>query len=209
MWNIGLIATISTCGIFSNVMSGIICCVCSISVISVCTMSKRLQKVSGEERVIAKSRPIMNLIANGAVARIIVDFSNARGREVMEIQILEYNCSSRILQVRDLQCDLISAETLLKASGHASLYPRSAVSNSEDEARHVFPGVRQATQSGMTTVFVSFLKSGKLILRFTSDRSDLMKLFGELDTRSSTWFLSRGNSSRRHRAIRYERGNSS
>ena len=37
---------------------------------------------------------------------------------------------------------------------------------------------QQATQSGMMTV-VGLLKSGKLILRCTSDWGDPMKLFGE------------------------------
>ena len=49
----------------SHVMSGIICCACSISAISVLqcteTMAERAQKRSGEERVTAKSRPMMNL----------------------------------------------------------------------------------------------------------------------------------------------------
>ena len=49
-------------------MSGIICCACSISAISVLTvcsetMAKRLQQDSGEERVTAKSRPMMSLVA--------------------------------------------------------------------------------------------------------------------------------------------------
>ena len=52
----------------SHVMSGILCCVCSISAISVlqCALTqwrKRSQQGSGEERVTAKSRPMMNLIA--------------------------------------------------------------------------------------------------------------------------------------------------
>ena len=38
--------------------------------------------------------------------------------------------------------------------------------------------LQQVTQSGMTTV-LGLLKSGKLILRRTSDRGDLMKLLGE------------------------------
>ena len=52
----------------SHVMSGIICCACfNISQFSstVCseTMAKRLQHDSGEERVTAKSRPMMSLMA--------------------------------------------------------------------------------------------------------------------------------------------------
>ena len=49
-------------------MSGIICCVCSILAISVLQLAllqwqKRAQQESGEERVTAKSRPMMNLTA--------------------------------------------------------------------------------------------------------------------------------------------------
>ena len=36
-------------------------------------MSKRTQEESGEERVTAKSRPMMSLIAKGAVERIILN----------------------------------------------------------------------------------------------------------------------------------------
>ena len=50
-----------------HVMSGIICCACSILAISVLqcseTMAKRLQHESGEERVTAKSRQMLSLIA--------------------------------------------------------------------------------------------------------------------------------------------------
>ena len=38
-------------------------------------MAKRLQQDSGEERVTAKSRPMMSLIARVAIERIILDFS--------------------------------------------------------------------------------------------------------------------------------------
>ena len=49
-------------------MSGIICCACSPSAISVLQLAllqwqKRAQQESGEERVTAKSRPMMNLTA--------------------------------------------------------------------------------------------------------------------------------------------------
>ena len=37
--------------------------------------------------------------------------------------------------------------------------------------------LQQATQSGMTTV-LGLLNSGKLILRHTSDRRDMVKLLG-------------------------------
>ena len=48
-------------------MSGIICCACSTSAISVysllCCNGEAIQQDSGEERVTAKSKPMMNLIA--------------------------------------------------------------------------------------------------------------------------------------------------
>ena len=55
----------------THVMSGIICCACSISAISVlqCALKrwqKDLQHDSGEERVTAKSRPMMSLIARAS-----------------------------------------------------------------------------------------------------------------------------------------------
>ena len=38
-------------------------------------MAKRSQQESGEERVTAKSRPMMNLIARDAVARVVFNLS--------------------------------------------------------------------------------------------------------------------------------------
>ena len=57
----------------SHVMNGIIFCVCSTSAISVppinCleVMSKRTQEDAGEERVTAKSKPMMNLVSRYSV----------------------------------------------------------------------------------------------------------------------------------------------
>ena len=52
----------------SHVMNGIVCCVSSTSAISVPSvnleaMSKRTQEDAGEERVTAKSKPMMNLVS--------------------------------------------------------------------------------------------------------------------------------------------------
>ena len=41
-------------------------------------MAKRSQQDSGEERVTAKSRPLMNLIARDAIVRIVFNFSEPR-----------------------------------------------------------------------------------------------------------------------------------
>ena len=56
------------------------------------TMAKRSQHDSGEERVTAKSRPMMNLIARGAVARIILDFSKPGEKKLWKSRSLEFNC---------------------------------------------------------------------------------------------------------------------
>ena len=62
--------------------------------------------------------------------------------------------------------------------------------------------LKQTAQSGMMTVLV-FLKNGKLILRHANDQGNWWN-FLENDTKSSIWFLSRGNSSRQNPAIRWE-----
>ena len=61
---------------------------CSSTVCSEVT-SKRTQKDSGEERVTAKSRPKMSLIARGSVARIVLDFSKPREEKLWKSESLE------------------------------------------------------------------------------------------------------------------------
>ena len=53
------------------------------------TMAKRSQHGSGEERVTAKSRPMMSL---SAVERIILDFSKPGEEKLWKSKSLEYNC---------------------------------------------------------------------------------------------------------------------
>ena len=72
----------------------------------------------------------------------------------------------QLLRKRSDQGDLISASTERKL-------PTTIIMSN---LRKVSP--QQATQSGMMTV-LDLLKSGKLILRCTSDRGDPMKLLGE------------------------------
>ena len=50
-------------------------------------MSKRMQEESGEERVTAKSRPMMSLIAR-LPQLCHLRHQKARGREVMKVKVL-------------------------------------------------------------------------------------------------------------------------
>ena len=61
---------------------------------SVCsdTMAKRAQQESGEERVTAKSRPMMNFIAKDAVARVVLDFSKPGEEKLWKSRSMEFNC---------------------------------------------------------------------------------------------------------------------
>ena len=52
-------------------------------------MAKRSQQDSGEERVTAKSRPMMSLIAR-AIDRIILDFSKPGEEKLWKSRSLEY-----------------------------------------------------------------------------------------------------------------------
>ena len=126
------------------------------------TMAKRSQHDAGEERVTAKSRTNDELYCKGAVERIILDFSKPGEEDVMEIKIP----GVQLLKKRRDQRDPISASTERKL-------PTTIIMSN---LWKVSP--QQATQSGMMTV-LGLLKSGKLILRCTSDRGDPMKLLGE------------------------------
>ena len=139
---------------------------------SVCSaaMAKRSQHNSGEERVTAKSRQIMNLIARTPGKRFC-------GSQDPWSSIAKE-------EERSGRPDIITMNNLWKAS------------------------LQQATQSGMTTM-LGLLKSGKTDI-------ETYELSGRPDETSwratrevQTWFLSRGNPSRRNRAVRYERGNTS
>ena len=90
------LANILTKGNFTRDEWNHLLCLFTISHVSstVCseTMAKRLQQDSGEERVTAKSRPIMSLICKGAVQRVILDFSKPGEQELWKSKSLEYNC---------------------------------------------------------------------------------------------------------------------
>ena len=71
-------------------MSGIIYCACLINIShfspTVCSaaMAKRSQQDSGEERVTAKSKPMMNLIA-GTPSFVSSSTSVSRGEEILPL----------------------------------------------------------------------------------------------------------------------------
>ena len=124
-------------------------------------MAKRSQHDSGEERVTAKSRPMMNLFAR-APSHVSSSTSVSPGREAMEIKIP----GVRKLRERRDRGDPISASTERKLS------TTIVVSN----LWKVSP--QQATQSGMITMSGPH-KSGKLILICGNDRGEPMYCFGE------------------------------
>ena len=111
------------------------------------TMAKRSQHDSGKERVTAKSRPMMSLIAR-------VPSHESSSTSVSPGKRCYGNQDPWKSVVRMKASDYYHHEQLWKVSP------------------------QQATQSGMMTM-LGLLKSGKLMLRCTSDRDDPMKLLGE------------------------------
>ena len=147
----------------SHVMSGILC-LFNISHFSSTNCSevtsKRTQKDSGEERVTAKSKPMMNLIARApshvSSSTSVSPGTRSYGSQDPWSSIAEEDRSRRPDKGTDLfgACDHYNHEQFMKASP------------------------QQVIQSGMTNV-LGLLKSGKLRLRRTNDRGDLMKLLGK------------------------------
>ena len=93
------LADILTKGNFTRDEWNHLLCLFNISHVSstVCsdTMAKRSQQDSGEERVTAKSRPMMNLIARTPVARIVLDFSKPEEEKLWKSRSLEFSCLER------------------------------------------------------------------------------------------------------------------
>ena len=123
------------------------------------TMAKRSQHDSGEERVTAKSRPMMSLIA-----RVPSNVSSSTSVSPGKRSYGNQNSWSTIFEKEERSGDPISASTERKL-------PTTIIMINLWKA-----SPQQATQSGMMTV-LGLLKCGKLILRCTSDRGDPMKLF--------------------------------
>ena len=130
---------------------------------SVCfaVMAKRSQQGSGEDRVTAKSQPMMNLIAR-TPSFVSSSTSVSPGKRSYANQ----NPGVQLLRKRRDRGDLISASTERKV-------PTTIIMSNSWRA-----SLQQIIQNWMMTV-LSLLKSGKLRLRRTIDRGDLIKLLGE------------------------------
>ena len=124
------------------------------------TMAKRSQQDSGEERVTAKSRPMMNLIAKTpsfvSSSTKVSPVKKHHGIQDLWKSVAGEDRSGRLDKGRDFLKPLII--TSISNSWRASL--------------------QQIIQNWMMTV-LGLLKSGKLSLRQTIDQGDLIKLLGE------------------------------
>ena len=146
--------------------NGIICCACSISAISVLQLAlkqwrkdfNKVQEKNESQQISTNDEPY----CKGAVERIILDFSKPGEQKLWKSKSL----GVQLLRKRKDRGDPISASTERKPSTTIIMSNLWKVSP------------QQATQSGMMTM-LGLLKSGKLILRCTSDRGDPMSLLGE------------------------------
>ena len=119
------------------------------------TMAKRSQQDSGEERVTAKSRPMMNLVARTPSLVSSSTSVQARVRDITEVKIH----GVQLLKKTD-RGDLIKAQIYLKPPIIITM------SNSWKAS------LQQVIQNWMTTV-LGLLKSGKLRPRRTTDSGEL------------------------------------
>ena len=118
------------------------------------SMAKRVQQDSGEERVTAKSRPMMSLIAKAPSNLTSLRRQKARGRKAMEITTPE---------VRKLRKRIERGNPLWAATQE----PRLAnITNNLLKALS-----QHATQSGMITK-LGLLRSGKLTNRWMTERGN-------------------------------------
>ena len=124
------------------------------------TMAKRSQKDLREERVTAKSRRMMNLIAR-MPSFVSSATSVSPGRNITEVKIHGDQLKEKIGRG-----DPIKAQIYLKPLINTTM------SNSWRAS------LQEVIQSGITTV-LGLLKSGKLRLRRTIEQGDLIKLLGE------------------------------
>ena len=128
------------------------------------TMAKRSQHDSGEERVTAKSRPMMSFIAR-APSHVSSSTSVSLGKRSYGSQD-PWSTGVRMLRKRKDRGDPLSAAT--ERPHRTTIIMNNLLK--------VLP--QQATQSGMITM-LGLLKSGKLILICANDRGDPMYLLGE------------------------------
>ena len=125
------------------------------SAVCFAVMAKRSQKDSGEERVTAKSRPMMNLIAR-APSFVSSSTSVSPVKKYYGNQLLEK----------------IDQGNLVKKQIYSKLLIITTMSNSW----RAF--LQKIIQNWIKTV-LDLLKSGKLRLRRTIDQGDLIKLLAE------------------------------
>ena len=130
------------------------------STVSSAAMAKRVQQESGEERVTAKSRPMMNLIAR-TPSFVSSSISVSPGRNITEIKIL----GNQLLEKTD-QGDLVKKQ----------IYSKPLIITTMNNSWRA--SLQQIIPKWITTV-LGLLKSGKLRLRRTIDQGDLIKLLGE------------------------------
>ena len=151
------LADILTKGNFTRDEWNHLLCLFNISQFSstVCSaaMAKRIQQESGEERVTAKSKLMMNLIER---TPSVVSSSTSLSPGKRSYGSQDPWSSFAKKEERSGRPDFGTDQ--LKASDHSY---------------H-----EQAAESGMTTA-LGLLKSGKLKLRHTSDRGDLIKFLGK------------------------------
>ena len=129
------------------------------------TVAKRSQQDSGEGRVTAKSRPMMNLIAR-TPSHVSSSTSVSPGKGSYGSQ----DPWSLIAKKEERSGRPDKGTDLFEASDHIIITMSSLWKAS----------LQQVTESGMTTA-LGLLKSGKLRVRHTSDRGDLIKLLGKYE----------------------------
>ena len=153
------LADILTKGNFTRDEQSHLLCLFNISHFSstVCSeaMAKRSQQDSGEERVTAKSRPMMSLIA-----RVPSNMSSSTSESPGKRSNGNHNPWSAKAEREDRPGQPVVGSD-----------PETASDYYREHILKVSP--QQGTQRGMMTM-LGLLKSGKLILRDTSDRGDPM-----------------------------------
>ena len=158
------LADILTKGSFTRDEWNHLLCLFNISHFSptVCSaaVAKRSQQDSGEERVTAKSKPMMNLIAR-TPSFVSSSTSVSPGRNITDIKIH----GNQLLEKID-QGNLVKKQIFAKPLIIATMSKSWRAS------------LQQIIQNWITTVF-GLLKSGKLRLRRTIDQGNLIKLLGE------------------------------
>ena len=138
-------------------------------------MAKRSQHYSGEERVTAKSRPMMSLIARVP--------SNVSSSTSVSPEKRSYGNQNPWSTINCWERGKIGESRYRHR-------PKKAFDNWLSWAIHGKSSPQQAAQSGMM-IMHGLLKSGKLMLRCTSDRRDPMQLVEERQENPNLVFLTK------------------